>query len=216
MNLISKKLVKVTVVIVCAMCAGGYLYAEHIHGFLSATVPVDAQILVIEGWLPDDALKKAAERVAEKPYEWVIAVGGPLEHGFFLSEYGTSANLARATLIKISNRKDIVAVASPSVRKDRTYASAVALKRWLDQNQIGFNKVNIVSFDTHARRSWYLFKKALGDHYSVGVIAIDASDYDGNRWWTSSQGFKRVIEETIAYGYTLLLFPFAEDLAAGD
>ena len=213
--MIYKKPLKVLLIILCGLIAGGYLYAGHIHGFLAVSAPIDAQILVFEGWLPDDALKQAAGHVASKHYEWVITVGGPLEHGTFLSDYESYANLTRATLIKISDRQDIVAVASSAVRKDRTYASAVALKKWLERNRVGSRTVNVVTLDAHARRSWYLFRKALGADYSVGIIAVEDSAYDGNRWWRSSEGFRTVIDETIAYVYTLLLFPFADDLAAG-
>ena len=215
MKLIYKKPLKVLLFILCGLVAGGYLYVEGIHGFLSPKAPIDAQILVIEGWLPDDALEKAAALFASKHYDRVITTGVPLDRGSFLSEYKTYANVARATLIRISNRKDIVAVASPSVRKDRTYASALALKRWLNLNHVESNRVNLVTLDAHARRSWYLFRKVLGEQYSVGIIAIEDSEYDGGRWWASSEGFKTVVEETIAYVYTLLLFPFADDLAAG-
>jgi len=210
--LIKKNSLKLLILLVCALVTSGYIYIRHIYGFLSPNAPIDAQILVIEGWIPDDALVKAAEHFGSNQYEWVIATGGPLDHGFFLSEYKTFANLAKATLTKISNRRDIVAVPGPEVNKDRTYASALALKKWLNENRIRSDEVNLVSLDAHARRSWYLFKKALGNEYSVGIIAIDASGYDENQWWSSSQGFKLVIEETIAYLYTLLLFPFADDL----
>jgi hypothetical protein len=206
------RLIRVLLVVVLGLCAAGYLYVEDIHDFLSPKAPIDAQILVIEGWLPDDALEKAAALFASKHYGWVITSGVPLDKGSFLSEYKTYANVARATLIKISNRKDIVAVAGPSVRKDRSYASALAVKRWLNINQVESNKVNVVTLDAHARRSWYLFKKALGDQYSVGIIAINSSAYDGKRWWRSSEGFKTVVDETIAYVYTLVVFPFADDL----
>jgi hypothetical protein len=70
-------------------------------------------------------------------------------------------------------------------------------------------KVNVVSQEAHGRRSQYLFQKALGRDYSVGIISIAHSDYESDRWWASSEGFKTVIEESIAYLYTLVVFPFA-------
>ncbi len=214
MAVICRKYLKVFLVIICGFGFGGYIFAAHIHDFLSPNLPIEAQVLVIEGWLPDDALKKAAEHIADTRYELIITTGGPLDHGFFLSEYESYANLARATLIKLINRHDITAVACPAVKKDRTYASALAFKKWLKDNQISFSKVNVVSQEAHGRRSQYLFQKALGPEYSVGIISIAHSDYEADRWWASSEGFKTVVEETIAYLYTLVAFPFASDLSA--
>jgi hypothetical protein len=197
----------------CVLGAAAYLYAHRIHAFLAPREPIEAQMLVVEGWLPDDALRQAAVHFSENRYGLIVVVGGPLEQGFFLSELKTYAALGRATLIKISNRRDIVAVPSPGVRKDRTYASALALKKWMAAGNIGFRRINLLSLGVHARRSRYLFQKALGDQYAVGVIGLDPFEYDRHRWWRSSEGFKRVIDETLAYAYTRLLFPFADDLA---
>jgi hypothetical protein len=206
----SRKYLKVLLAFMGGLGIGGYFFVAQIHDFLSPNSPIEAQILVIEGWLPDDALKKAAELIVSNHYELIITTGGPLDHGLFLSEYKTYANLARATLVKLANRHDIEAVASPEVQKDRTYASALAFKKWLQDNRIRLNNVNVVSQEAHGRRSRYLFQKALGNDYSVGIISIADSDYDADRWWASSEGFKTVVEETIAYIYTLLVFPFVD------
>lgn len=213
MSFYFKKPLRIIAATVCVIVVTAYLYAENIHGFLSPYAPIKAQILVIEGWLPDYAFKKAAEHLSSNDYALVIVTGGPIEQGSFLSEYKTYAQLGRETLIKILNRKDIIAVPSPSARKDRTYASAIGLKRWLDQNHHDFNSINLISLDAHSRRSWYLYKKVLDEHYSVGIMAVNVYDNNRNRWWACSEGFKTVIDETIAYVYTLLFFPHANDLA---
>jgi uncharacterized SAM-binding protein YcdF (DUF218 family) len=88
---------------------------------------------------------------------------------------------------------------------------ALALKKWLKENRICQHKVNVVSQDTHGRRSRYLFQKALGPDYTVGIISMPESCYNPDRWWASSEGFKIVFEETIAYLYTLLVFPYTNN-----
>jgi hypothetical protein len=40
----------------------------------------------------------------------------------------------------------------------------------------------------------------------VGVFAAKDLDYDPQRWWMSSNGFRMVMDEAIAYVYALLLF----------
>ena len=213
MRIVIPRPLKFCIALSCILGVAAYLYVHRIHAFLSLRAPIEAQMLVVEGWLPDDALRQAAVHFSENRYGLIVVVGGPLEHGFFLSEYKTYAALGRATLMKISNRRDIVAVPSPGVRKDRTYASALALRNWVDADKRGFRRINLLSLGVHARRSRYLFQKALGNQYRVGVIGLDPLDYDRNRWWRSSEGFKSVIDETLAYVYTRLLFPFADDLA---
>ena len=39
----------------------------------------------------------------------------------------------------------------------------------------------------------------------VGVIAHPPVDYDPQTWWTSSQGFRKVVIEALAYIYAKFL-----------
>ena len=191
----------------------GFLFIHNIHDFLSPNKPIKAQILVIEGWLPDYALKTIADNISSNSYYLVITIGGPLMRGSFLSEYKSFANVAKATLENILKKNDIIAIPVPLNRYDRTYASAVALKKWLNEKNIEYNKINIASLDIHARRTWLLFQKALGKKYFIGINAIDDINYDGYKWWSSSYGFKKVIGETIAYLYTKFFFPFSNSFS---
>jgi hypothetical protein len=177
-----------------------------IQPFLSLNQPIEAQILVLEGWLPDYALEEASEKISSTNYELVIVTGVPLERGSFLSEYKTYADLGRATLIKISKNEDIIAVSAPPTENGRTYASALALKGWLEENSFNYNRINIISLDAHARRTRHLFKKALGDKYLVGIISIDDINYDEKKWWSTSYGFRTVVDEAIAFVYVIIFF----------
>jgi len=214
MNFISKKPATLTLILLLGLVSSGYLFAHHIHGFLSPNAPIEAQVLVVEGWMSDLQFLKVADHLSSRHYDIIIVTGGPLEKGSFLSEYKTHAELGRTTLMKITGRKDIIAVPVPSVQKDRTEAAALALRRWLEANGNGFETVNIVSSGVHARRSQYLFRRALGDHYRVGIIAIASSGYDPKRWWSSSGGFKAVILETLAYLHARLILPFYDDFSS--
>jgi hypothetical protein len=188
-----------------------YIYSQNIWDFLSPNEAVKAEMLVVEGWLPDESLKVAAELLMNDSYEMVVVTGGPLDQGSFLSEYETYAGLGCAILKKISGRENIKAVPARFSRKDRTYAAAIALREFLENSGVGIKRINVVSLDVHGRRSWYLFKKALGNNYSVGIISIRKKDCIGSNWWNSSQKFKKVIEETIAYIYTVVIFRFADE-----
>jgi hypothetical protein len=97
-------------------------------------------------------------------------------------------------------------VPAPPVRQDRTYASALVLKQWLQQHNAMPAEFNLISVGPHARRSRLLFEKAFGPEVRVGVIALENQDYDPQHWWKSSQGFRTVTDEIIAYAYARLLF----------
>lgn len=207
----SHKRLKIILPLLIVFFLVGYLLIQNIQSFLSPNEPVQAQILVIEGWLPDYALKSVANKISSNHYDLVITVGGPLKRGSFLSQYKTVANLAKSTLEKILEKTNIVAVPAPFIKKDRTYVSALALKKWLQKNHIAYSKINVATLDVHARRSWVIFQKALGNNYSIGIIAIDDIYYDKNNWWSSSHGFRSIVDETIAYVYVKIIFPFSDE-----
>jgi len=177
----------------------------HIHPFLAVTSPVKANVLVVEGWLPDYALKQALTEFESGDYRRLITTGGPLEKGYYLIQYKNAAALSAATLKALGLEKEkLVVVPAPGVIKDRTYASAVALSQWLSTSDLKIKSINLYTFDAHARRTWLLFKKALGSKIKVGVIAAETLDYEANKWWSSSAGVREVIDEAIAYIYARL------------
>jgi hypothetical protein len=177
------------------------------YSFLAVNDPVYNGGLVVEGWLPDYALQQAITEFRRDHYSKVFVTGGPLEHGAPLSEYGTFAELGAAALLRLGlNTNAVQAVPAPKVRIDRTYASAVALKNWLDQHGATETNFNLISLGPHSRRSRLLFEKALGSSYRVGVTAVEDEEYDARRWWGSSAGVRTMIDEMIAYWYARLAF----------
>jgi uncharacterized SAM-binding protein YcdF (DUF218 family) len=71
---------------------------------------------------------------------------------------------------------------------------------------------NLVSVGPHCRRSRLLFEKALGEAIQVGVVPAPPDDYEPEHWWRTSQGFRTVSGEIIAYAYARLFFNPAEEL----
>ena len=92
------------------------------------------------------------------------------------------------------------------MNRDRTYASAVALREWFREHDMTVKSLNIVTEDTHARRTRLLFEKALGRSVAVGIIAVPNPDYNAKRWWRYSEGVKDVVSEGFAYLYARLFF----------
>jgi hypothetical protein len=92
------------------------------------------------------------------------------------------------------------------VHQDRTYHSAVNVRRWLESQGITSSSVDVITLGPHARRSRLLFEAALGPDVTVGVYAVPDPRYDLAHWWRSSEGVRSVLGETIAYVYARLFF----------
>jgi len=183
------------------------LFLFTIHPFLAPTKTVDADILIADNCLVDYGLKKLSEEFRFKNYSFILCAGGLLELGSHLSKYKTSAELS-AAILKINgiNEEAIVPIPPKPVKRDRTFASALAVKNWLAQNNIQPKGINLFSMGPHSRRSWMLYKEAIGEEIPVGIIACEYREYDPKRWWKTSSGVRNVLGETIAYIYAKLLF----------
>ncbi|MBW4562139.1 MAG: YdcF family protein [Mojavia pulchra JT2-VF2] len=176
----------------------------HIHPFLAVNSPIkSAEVLVVEGWLPDDALQEALAEFKSGNYRQIVTTGGTLEQGSYLIEYNSFAEVSAATLKKLGLAPDkVIAVPAPFVIKDRSYASAAEFGRWLSNSNLKLEAINLLSWDAHTRRSWLLFKRVLAPHHiKVGAIAAKSQYYNSSQWWRYSQGVRTVIDEAIAYIY---------------
>ena len=187
------------------------LFLFTIDPFLAPTKPVDADILIADNSLLNYRdLKKLSDEFRSKNYSLILCTGGLLELGSHWSplfEYKTSAEQNAAILKKFGiNEEAIVSIPPKPVERDKTFASALAVKNWLAQNNIQPKGINVFSPGPRARRSWMLFKEAIGEEIPVGIIACENRSYDPKRWWKTSSGVRTVLDGTIAYLYTKLLF----------
>jgi uncharacterized SAM-binding protein YcdF (DUF218 family) len=179
-----------------------------IYPFLAVTHRVDTNILVVEGWIHEYAIRAAVQEFRSNRYQRVFTTGGPVEGtGGYINDYQTSASVG-AELLKKSglSNESLQMVPSRVMDRDRTYGSAVALRNWFREHNMPVPGINVVTEDLHARRTRLLFQKALGDDVAVGVIAVRNPDYDSRHWWRYSAGVKEVIAEAVSYLYAKLLF----------
>jgi hypothetical protein len=194
-------------VLLLLLLSAAYLCIRTAHSLLAPTRPIDAQALIVEGWLPDYALEAAAKEFKNGRYHFLIVTGGNLEQGLYFCGYNSYAEMGAVTIKKLGiDTSLVILVRSPLVRKDRTYASAVAMKSWLAKSNPPVRSLNLFSLGCHSARSQLLFKKVLGKEYAVGVIASRDRSYDELRWWNSSSGFREVVDETVAYLYALAFY----------
>lgn len=192
-------------VAVLCLAACAIFTITQIYPFLAVNSPVKADILVVEGWLPDYAIKEAIAEFEKGSYSKLVTTGLPLGKGYYLAEYKNFAEIASATLIALGfDKEKLVTVPAPYEIKHRTYTSAVALHEWLLKSEVKVDAINLYSFGVHSRRSWLVFKQALAP-VKVGVIAAQPVDYNPKKWWNSSEGVRSVISEAIAYIYALFV-----------
>jgi len=207
-------------IVASALLLVGALVFKGVYPFLATTDRVNANILVVEGWIHEYGIRAAVKEFRSNHYEHVFATGGPVVgSGGYINDFYTSASVG-ADLLKKCGLPDqrVQMVPSRVMDRDRTYGSAVALRNWFRDHNMAVSSIDVVTEDLHARRTRLLFQKALGDKVAVGVIAIPNPDYDAKRWWRYSAGLKEVVSEAAAYVYARLLFypsePVREEKAA--
>lgn len=182
-----------------------------VHSFLEVTNPVSADVLVVEGWVPDYVLEKAKIEFERHHYRRLYVTGSPIEMGMNLSEYSTFAERGAAILVRMGIKTNVIeAVPTRAVWRDRTYSAGLAVKNRLDQQATSEMAINVLTMGVHARRSQLLFQRAFGRGVRVGIIAIENRDYDPKHWWKFSEGVRAVVDEFVAYIYALVFFPIAE------
>jgi len=185
-----------------------YVFLSGIYPFLAVTHRVNSNILVVEGWIHEYAIRAAVEEFQSNSYERVFTTGGPVVGiGGYINDYQTSASVGAELLKKDGLANEFVQmVPSRVMDRDRTYGSAVALRNWFREHNMPVHSINVVTEDLHTRRTRLLFKKALGHDVAVGVIAVANPDYDSTHWWRYSEGVKDVFSEGAAYLYAKFLF----------
>ncbi|PYK21594.1 MAG: hypothetical protein DME59_21110, partial [Verrucomicrobia bacterium] len=179
-----------------------------VYPFLAITHRVNANILVVEGWIHEYGIRAAVKEFQSNHYEHVFTTGGPVAgSGGYINDFYTSASVG-ADLLKKWGLPDerLQMVPSRVMDRDRTYGSAVALRNWFREHDMVVRSVNVMTEDTHARRTRLLFEEALGKSVTVGIIAVPNPDYDARRWWRYSDGVREVIGESIAYIYARFFF----------
>jgi uncharacterized SAM-binding protein YcdF (DUF218 family) len=195
-------------VLALALLLVGALCIKNVYPFLAITHRVNANILVVEGWIHEYAIRAAVKEFQSNHYQRVFTTGGPVVgSGGYINDFHTSASVGADLLRKngLANGS-VQMVPSRMMGRDRTYGSAVALRTWFRDHNMAVPGINIVTEDLHARRSRLLFQKAFGKDVQVGIIAVANVDYPANRWWHYSEGLKDVVSEFAAYLYARLLF----------
>ena len=162
--------------------------------------------MVVEGWAPDYALEQIPRIFREGGYKHLLVTGTEIERGSYILSQNNYAQLASNTLRRVGMPEDkIVVLPSARVERDRTYTTAIEVRDWMRRTQ-SVEAVDVLTIGPHARRSWLLYRLALGTGRNVGIISFPSQEYDPNFWWKTSNGVRDVVDETVAYVYARVLF----------
>lgn len=165
------------------------------HRFLAVTHKVaDADILVVEDWMPDIVYKAAAAEFQQGTYRFLFISSIREYHARDGASRNTRRSSAANRMISLNIPEDqiVECFASPT-ENHRSAAMAHAVRDALRQRGISTKGVTVMAPATHARKTWLVHRRALGPEVPAGIVAVDPGVYDPSRWWMSSQAAKLVI-----------------------
>ena len=207
--------------VLLALVAGAFaLLLPHLGAFLAQTERAASQgggarLLVVEGWLDDDALDDAIAFARNGHYERVVTSGGPIEGWHELQPWRTSAERAAAYLRwRGIGGTPVTAVPAPELAQDRSYISAVVVRDWAKAQGLSPAALDVFTAGVHARRSRLVYRMAFGSAVEVGIVAAPPRRYRLDRWWQTSEGAKAVLDELVALAWTKCCFWPGEASAA--
>ena len=179
----------------------------NLYAFLAPEREPNEGVMVVEGWIHDFALDEAVRMYRAGNYSRIVCTGVPIDTGSYLIQFKSYSEMTAMRLKKMGlPEKEIITAIGYDTKKDRTYASAVALREAIIAYHLEETDIHLISIGPHGRRSRMLFRKALGNDYNVGVTCLDPSNYDATNWMICSEGVRSVISECIAFTYAKLFF----------
>jgi len=195
-------------VLALILLVAGFVLLKWTHPFLAVTHRVDTNVLVVEGWIHEYALRAAVKEFQNNHYERIFTTGGPVVGtGRYINDFQTSASVGAELLKKNGLSADVVQMVPSHVNgRDRTYSSAIALREWFHEHQIPARSFNVATEDAHARRTRLLFQEVFGKDVQVGIISVPNPDYRADRWWRYSAGVREVMSESFSYAYAKFFF----------
>jgi uncharacterized SAM-binding protein YcdF (DUF218 family) len=175
------------------------------ESFLSPTRRLPSEVLVVEGWIGYEGIRAAAAEFKERGYHYVVPTGELISERWD-QEHVSYAEMAQNELIRSGVPPDRIIVAPTKVTAtQRTYGSAVAVWRALQNKGIHPKTLNVFTWGPHARRSLLVFTKVFRPETNVGVIGWLPPGYKLAPWWRSSERARELLTETAGYLFELFL-----------
>ena len=184
-------------------------FINNVAFFLAKQAPVEANILVVEGWLESDALSQAYLEYKSGHYDLVITTGGP-EARNFTDQFDSYAEQAAHQLKLLGLSMDnLKVIPTPASAQDRTYLSAVMVRKFIEAAPSidEVKGINVFSGNVHSRRTYFLYKQAFDAlAIPIGIISASPKEFRLANWWQTSAGAKTVLVEFIGWIYAHCCF----------
>jgi hypothetical protein len=173
------------------------------EAFFSLTRRLPAEVLVVEGWIGNDGIRAAAVEFEAGGYQYIVATGGQTDDRPHSPNY---AEIAGQELMRFGIPRDKIIIASTGeIEHERTFKSAAAAWRALQNRGIHPEAINVLTLGPHARRSRLVYAKAYAPATQVGVIAWAPSNYETEPWWRFRGRTKCFLKEIVGYPFEVLL-----------
>ena len=182
------------------------VFAAFVHPLLAVTSRVDADVLVVEGWVDDDILAAAAREFRQGNYGLIVTAGLEFEAGADRSGKGSYAAQAAAKLAALGTPKTcLISCPTPFVSWHRTSNSARAVREMLRARGVRPHGVNVLTAGPHGRETWVAYRRMLDGFGPVGVISVPNTSYDATWWWASAEGRRWVFKNIVGWPKEVLL-----------
>jgi hypothetical protein len=187
------------IVLLAGILGGGLCLGLYPFFALNRPLP-QPELVIVEGWLEDAALDTVRSLTASGTL--FVTTGGPIKYGGNLLAEKSYAEAATARLVKLGvPPQSILTAPAPDTAKDRTYVSALAARRALEERGLFGRPANIYTLGGHSRRSLLTYRFAFGPEVPLGVVSLESEKVDLRHWWRSSMGFKHVMTELMSWIY---------------
>jgi hypothetical protein len=194
-------------VLLMVVAASTTAIVRNLYTFLSPNNPVTADVLVVEGWIPEEALLEAMSAFQEGGFRFLLTSGGPIVNWSRYVPFSNHAESAAHFYLSQGIAPEaVIEVPAPASAQDRTFLSAVMIRQWTDKLPEPISAINVYSYGPHARRTRLLYRMAFGPGVRIGIRSASPNGYRPETWWRTSAGAKEVMTETIAWLWTKCCF----------
>lgn len=180
-----------------------------LYPFLAQTRPQPhAALILIEGWLADAELEQILSMLESD--QIIVTTGGPVTFGQKILQYDNYAELTTVRLIQMGiSPERIITAPAPQTDRDRTYVSAMAVRKKMEEEGLFGKSAELYSIGAHGRRSHFLFQRVFGKDYPLGVVSIAPLHYHLDHWYLYSEGVRHVMSEFLAWIYArfFMIYP---------
>ena len=178
--------------------------------YLLVNKPVpQAEVLVVEGWLYE--FKKLVPSVSDEfnkgNYKYILISGKSYETISAFSGRDTiespSSSLEGLLLKNGIDSSKIKIVEIHSVDMHKTFSMARSARNWLSQNDPDVKKINVCTAGAHGRKTWWAYKRMLGNRVSVGILSFSTGTLQTwtRKWLERRCGTRWLVYALAGYFY---------------